>query len=164
METRQAYFRNMRSKCRCSCVLQFTRHHRVSSVLHRPPSQMIHCIVLYLDSQTWRSSDSAASHRFNQKTASHPYKGEIENPTGGESSLNCSPEAMPSWSGPEPFPDQRATVPPHRAVRAQATDKLSVAQHETWQAGAGRPEPLEQAGVSRPSPEGLTSLSDAKSD
>ena len=36
--------------------------------------------------------------------------------------------------------------------------------HETWQAGAGRPEPLEQAGVSRPSPEGLTSLSDAKSD
>ena len=95
METRQAYFRNMRSKCRCSCVLQFTRHHRVSSVLHRPPSQMIHCIVLYLDSQTLRSSDSAASHRFNQKTASHPYKGEIENPTGGESSLNCSPEAMP---------------------------------------------------------------------
>ena len=48
----RAYFRNMRSKCRCSCVLQFTRHHRVSSVLHRPPSQMIHCIVLYLDSQT----------------------------------------------------------------------------------------------------------------
>ena len=48
METRQAYFRNMRSKCRCSCVLQFTRHLRVSSVLHRPLSQMIHCIVLYL--------------------------------------------------------------------------------------------------------------------
>ena len=46
METRQAHFRNMRSKCRCSCVLQFTRHHGVSSVLHRPPSQMIHCIVL----------------------------------------------------------------------------------------------------------------------
>ena len=43
---RQAHFRNMRSKCRCSCVLQFTRHHGVSSVLHRPPSQMIHCIVL----------------------------------------------------------------------------------------------------------------------
>ena len=27
MEKRQAFFRNMRSKCRCSCVLQFTRHH-----------------------------------------------------------------------------------------------------------------------------------------
>ena len=46
MKMRQAHFRYMRSKCRCSCVLQFTRHHRVSSVLHRPPSQMIHCIVL----------------------------------------------------------------------------------------------------------------------
>ena len=46
MEMRQAHIRNMRSKCRCSCVLQFTRHHGVSSVLHRPPSQMIHCIVL----------------------------------------------------------------------------------------------------------------------
>ena len=99
MEMRQAHFRNMRSKCRCSCVLQFTRHHGVSSVLHRPPSQMIHCIVLYLDSQTWRSSDSAASHRFNQKTASHPYKGEIENLTGGESSLNCSPRLCPPGAG-----------------------------------------------------------------
>ena len=46
MKMRQAHFHNMRSKCRCSCVLQFTRHHGVSSVLHRPPSQMIHCIVL----------------------------------------------------------------------------------------------------------------------
>ena len=167
METRQAYFRNMRSKCRCSCVLQFTRHHRVSSVLHRPPSQMIHCIVLYLDSQTWRSSDSAASHRFNQKTASHPFKGEIENPMGGESSLNCSPRLCPPGArqpGGHPFPDQRATVPPHQAVQAQATDKLSVARHETWQVGAGRHRPLEQAGVSRPSPEVLTSLSDVKSD
>ena len=168
MEIRQAYFRNMRSKCRCSCVLQFTRHHRVSSVLHRPPSQMIHCIVLYLDSQTWRSSDSAASHRFNQKTASHPFKGEIENPMGGESSLNCSPRLCPPGARRpargHPFPDQRATVPPHQAVQARATDKLSVVRHKTWQAGAGRPPPLEQAGVSRPSPEGLTSLSDAKSD
>ena len=43
---RQAHFRNMRSKCRCSCVLQFTLYRGVSSVLHRPPSQMIHCIVL----------------------------------------------------------------------------------------------------------------------
>ena len=53
MELRQAQFRNMHSKCRCSCVLRFTRHHRVSSVLHRPPSRMIHCIVLCLDSQTY---------------------------------------------------------------------------------------------------------------
>lgn len=48
MDMQQAHVRNMRSKCRCSCVLQFTLRHGVSSVLHRPPSQMIHCIVLYL--------------------------------------------------------------------------------------------------------------------
>lgn len=48
VDMRRAHVRNMRSKCRCSCVLQFTLRHGVSSVLHRPPSQMIHCIVLYL--------------------------------------------------------------------------------------------------------------------
>lgn len=43
----QAQACNMRSKCRCSCVLQFTLCHAFSCVLHRPPSQLIHCIVLY---------------------------------------------------------------------------------------------------------------------
>ena len=46
MGSRQATARNMRSKCRCSCVLQFTFRRAVSCVLHRPPSQVIHCIVL----------------------------------------------------------------------------------------------------------------------
>ena len=32
----------MRSKRRCSCVLQFTRLHAVSCVLHRPTSRVIH--------------------------------------------------------------------------------------------------------------------------
>jgi hypothetical protein len=36
----------VRSKCRCSCVLQFTFRHAVSCVLHRPSSQVIHCAVL----------------------------------------------------------------------------------------------------------------------
>ena len=62
METRRAYFRNMRSKCRCSCVLQFTWHLGVSSVLHRPLSQIIHCIVLYLGFQTFEGL-SAEQHR-----------------------------------------------------------------------------------------------------
>ena len=44
----QAQACNMRSKCRCSCVLQFTFCHAFSSVLHRPPSQLIHCIALFL--------------------------------------------------------------------------------------------------------------------
>ena len=33
---------DMRSKCRCSCVLQFTRWRTVCCVLHRPMSQVIH--------------------------------------------------------------------------------------------------------------------------
>ena len=47
MDGGQATVRNMRSKCQCSCVLQFTFRRAVGCVLHRPPSQVIHCIVLY---------------------------------------------------------------------------------------------------------------------
>lgn len=43
----EATVRNVRSKCRCSCVLQFTFRRAVSCVLHRPPSQVIHCTVLF---------------------------------------------------------------------------------------------------------------------
>ena len=44
--------RNVRSKCRCSSVLQFTFRHAVSCVLHRPPSQVIHCTELYFQFDT----------------------------------------------------------------------------------------------------------------
>ena len=47
MDSRRATVRNMRSKCRCSCILQFTFRRAVSCVLHRPPSQVIHCTLLY---------------------------------------------------------------------------------------------------------------------
>ena len=47
MESGRATLRNMRSKCRCSYVLQFAFRHAVSCVLHRPPSQVIHCTVLF---------------------------------------------------------------------------------------------------------------------
>ena len=47
MDSRRATVRNVRSKCRCSCVLQFTFRRAVSCVLHRPPSQVIHCIVSF---------------------------------------------------------------------------------------------------------------------
>lgn len=42
--------RHMRSKRRCSCVLQFTRLHAVSCVLHRPTSRVIHHsrLIFYL--------------------------------------------------------------------------------------------------------------------
>lgn len=47
MDNGRATVRNVRSKCRCSCVLQFTFRHAASCVLHRPPSQVIHCTVGY---------------------------------------------------------------------------------------------------------------------
>ena len=47
MDSGRTTVRNVRSKCRCSCVLQFTFRRAVSCVLHRPPSQVIHCTVLY---------------------------------------------------------------------------------------------------------------------
>ena len=47
--------RNMRSKCRCSYVLQFAFRRAVCCVLHRPPSQVIHCIVLFFQNFTTRS-------------------------------------------------------------------------------------------------------------
>jgi hypothetical protein len=81
METRRAYFRNMRSKCRCSCVLQFTRHLGVSSVLHRPLSQMIHCIVLYLDFQSVMSECASQQQAgsANKCKAATTHQGEITN-------------------------------------------------------------------------------------
>ena len=51
MDGGQAGVRNMRSKCRCSYVLQFTFRRAVSCVLHRPPSQVIHCAVLSLQTK-----------------------------------------------------------------------------------------------------------------
>lgn len=48
MDSGKTNVRNMRSKCRCSYVLQFTFRRAVCCVLHRPPSQVIHCAVLSL--------------------------------------------------------------------------------------------------------------------
>ena len=56
MDSGRATVRNMRSKCRCSYVLQFTFRRAVCCVLHRPPSQVIHCTVLLIQSvltKTW---------------------------------------------------------------------------------------------------------------
>lgn len=48
----RATVRNMRSKCRCSYVLQFTFRRAVRCVLHRPPSQVIHCAAWSLQDST----------------------------------------------------------------------------------------------------------------
>ena len=85
---RQAHFCYMRSKCRCSCVLQFTRHHRVSSVLHRPPSQMIHCIVLcfLILGPKSRVCETITEEKVSATEARH---GGDQNLFRGGSSLNC---------------------------------------------------------------------------
>ena len=89
MEMRQAHFRNMRSKCRCSCVLQFTLYRGVSSVLHRPPSQMIHCIVLCFQILRLTSRDCVKRGTETMFGDALPNRGgEITNPCRGESSLN----------------------------------------------------------------------------
>ena len=96
MDLRQAQIRNMHSKCRCSYVLQFTRHHRVSSVLHRPPSQMIHCIVLCLDSLN-RSQEGWASQQ-EIVTIADPVTGKMHNLRLGETlQTDCS--SVPAASG-----------------------------------------------------------------
>ena len=64
MDSRQATVRNVRSKCRCSSVLQFTFRHAVSCVLHRPPSQVIHCIVFYFQFQRQKVSVQIIKHNF----------------------------------------------------------------------------------------------------
>ena len=65
MDSRRATVRNMRSKCRCSCVLQFTFRRAVSCVLHRPPSQVIHCIVLFLSYSLCQAKLQIVKQQFN---------------------------------------------------------------------------------------------------
>ena len=97
METRRAYFRNMRSKCRCSYVLQFTWHLGVSSVLHRPLSQIIHCIVLYLDFQNVRSECLIT--RLTMRQLRQPCKGRSQLRLRAlRRDLNCSSTQSPSHS------------------------------------------------------------------
>ena len=123
MELRQAQFRNMHSKCRCSCVLQFTRHHRVSSVLHRPPSRMIHCIVLCLDSQTY--SVRAPARELDKQAQLHI-------PTRGRSQLESrrelfEPLGIPSWTRQcKSLSSGYGTLTPSH--HSQTPDKLSVVQ------------------------------------
>ena len=72
----------MRSKCRCSCVLQFAFRRAVCCVLHRPPSQVIHCTVLCFSSYTTLNRENSKSITFQvhipsrEGLSSNPCKGE----------------------------------------------------------------------------------------
>ena len=116
METRRTCFRNMRSKCQCSCVLQFTRHLRVSSVLHRPLSQMIHCIVLYL------AFSDLASERFEKRT-----NFKLDIPTRGDHKLRPKGQSHRPETSRQTI-DQPSTVLPvkHTSLTARTSDKPLV--------------------------------------
>ena len=75
MDSGRATVRNVRSKCRCSCVLQFTFRRAVSCVLHRPPSQVIHCIVWYSKKRFFRERISRRDDNNNKRPVTHPCTG-----------------------------------------------------------------------------------------
>ena len=75
IELAKGQLSNMRSKCRCSCVLQFTFRRAVSCVLHRPPSQVIHCTVLCFK----HCSASAPGFPFKKQLTSHLRGGQPTN-------------------------------------------------------------------------------------
>ena len=97
MDSRQAAVRNMRSKCRCSCVLQFTFRRAVSCVLHRPPSQVIHCTVLF--SQVCLSKRARLREKDTQGSTSQngkgPNSGKGERSLGGLILLGCPRSTAP---------------------------------------------------------------------
>jgi hypothetical protein len=87
MDSRRATVRNVRSKCRCSCVLQFTFRRAVSCVLHRPPSQVIHCTVLSLMSKFVLHEEDAQLKKEDKNHIPSREEGS-QNPGKGESSLD----------------------------------------------------------------------------
>jgi hypothetical protein len=106
MDSRRATIRNVRSKCRCSCVLQFTFRRAVSCVLHRPPSQVIHCTVLSFSIVSSHEENSNFKRR--QVITSHHGEGLIQPGQGrkllGRFDISSQPEG--SISG-VPYPRPR---------------------------------------------------------
>ena len=98
----------MRSKCRCSCVLQFTFRRAVSCVLHRPPSQVIHCTVLCFK----HCSASAPGIRINSffQLTSHHW--------GGQQSNSSPPWREGAFPGEETY-----VVRPHQGTPTRATSE-----------------------------------------
>ena len=89
----QAAGRNMRSKCRCSCVLQFTFRRAFSGVLHRPPSQVIHCTALCFFSEVVSVSRAPYDQKMAQLTA----------PQGGKKGAPFKPTAQAPSFHKTPF-------------------------------------------------------------
>ena len=156
MDSRRTTVRNMRSKCRCSCVLQFTFRRAVSCVLHRPPSQVIHCIVLYL--KACLPGESASPKKHHEIT--HPIAGstKVTRERGGRSLSGRPPTgcyrstAPQSRAGP---PNGRGTLTAPQTRRAVASQEQAGSRREAAPAprGAGRPSPNPTSPFARTSSE-----------
>ena len=152
MDSRRATVRNMRSKCRCSCVLQFTFRRAVSCVLHRPPSQVIHCTVLFLiqacpsrgerntKSGNQRSPASQTSHHGEGLKNRNPGKAvadiyRLRHLPGG--TLPSVPPTMgPGPPQPAPAPRKRGRRRRRGGTRGRLAPGLGHAEGRT--AGEGR--------------------------
>ena len=82
----RATVRNMRSKCRCSYVLQFTFRRAVRCVLHRPPSQVIHCAAWSSQKTLYDSNSKRRTIRKNESDG----KRFISTREGGKSNRDSS--------------------------------------------------------------------------
>ena len=148
MDSRRATVRNMRSKCRCSCVLQFTFRRAVSCVLHRPPSQVIHCTVLFL----FRACPSRGERntKIREPTVTSvsdiPSRGRAhKNKNSGKAAPHLgamapSGDTLSHEHGPDQVPE-----PPAQAERASTARPPGPMWRHTGQAGPGpkadRPRP-----------------------
>ena len=137
MHRRQASVRNVRSKCRCSCVLQFTFRHAVSCVLHRPPSQVIHCIVLSFSSFSFSGTGSLTRDEkmFKKQFFNSPSLGGSQKPESEAKALSavfrissCQRSTAPQRSRP-PLPSQETLTVP-RTSEACSQEQCGLEAHE----------------------------------
>ncbi len=120
MDSGRATVRNMRSKCRCSCVLQFTFRRAVSCVLHRPPSQVIHCIVLYL--KACLPGESASPKKHHSDHTSHRWEHKVFNSGEGREIFERSPSNWLLLEHRTPVPSR----PPEVEAPLQQPDPTTV--------------------------------------
>ena len=146
----------MRSKCRCSCVLQFTCRRAICCVLHRPTSRVIHRSGLYVTTNQVIIKATSGYKKKREKGAANrltlrgdrksPFRGRANNSTGrtNESSNRCRGTRSPStfrersrnaglWR-PEP-----SRTPGLMPSRASSTYGVDIVGKERTSAGSSPP-------------------------
>jgi hypothetical protein len=122
MDSGRAGVRNMRSKCRCSYVLQFTFRRAVCCVLHRPPSQVIHCAVLSLQTKAIVTTKRELAN-IQQLEKHFQHGGELRLTTEGEAKLFEQFKHCTSTQGPRGKTEETLTAPTLTPLREQSKDR-----------------------------------------